>query len=125
MSSEPTITLATSDHGNITLPEPSWCAGHTHHDPETLRADLDHSGPAVQLNHRYTTLLSACLTQSAYTADAASVLGGRTPGVSVWPLGDTLNPSQLYDLAARLDAYADQLRALGDQLGAILAEADQ
>ncbi|MCZ4605354.1 hypothetical protein O3S80_16685 [Streptomyces sp. Lzd4kr] len=122
MSTEPrTVTLATSDHGNITLPEPSWCEGHTHHAPETARVDLLHSGPAVQLNYRYTTLLSAGLVESPFAGDLAPELGGRTPGVSVWPLGNTLNPTQLYDIAARLDAYADQLRDLADQLGAILA----
>lgn len=123
MSAKPrTVTLATSDHGNVTLPEPSWCEGHTHHDPETLRADLLHTGPDVQLNYRYTTLLSAGLTQSPFASDDATPeLGNRTTGVSVWPLGNTLDPTQLYDLAARLDTYADHLRGLADQLGALLA----
>lgn len=125
MSSNRTVTLATEDHGDVTLPEPSWCAGHTHHDPQSVRADLIHSGPEVQLNFRYDTLLSASLVQSPYAGDATPGRGGRTPGVSVFPLGDTLDPEQLYDLAARLDGYADQLRGLADRLATILDEADR
>ncbi|MFD8739425.1 DUF6907 domain-containing protein [Streptomyces sp. NPDC059618] len=114
-----TITLATSDHGPVTLQEPSWCAGHAHHDPETLRVDLIHAGPSVDLDHRGATLFSAELVQSPYASPSDPHLGGRTPGVSVHPLGQTLNPIELYSLAADLDRYADQLRALADQLAAI------
>ncbi|MFD5818130.1 DUF6907 domain-containing protein [Streptomyces sp. NPDC127038] len=121
MSTEPrTVTLATADHGDVTLPEPSWCAGHAHHDPESLRVDLIHAGPAVDLDHRGRTLLSAELVQSPHASPGPRHLGGRTPGVSVHPLGQTLNPVELYGLAADLDRYADQLRALADQLDATL-----
>ncbi|MFI0964624.1 DUF6907 domain-containing protein [Streptomyces sp. NPDC021080] len=121
MSTEPrTVTLATADHGNVTVPEPSWCAGHAHHDPETLRVDLIHAGPAVDLVHRGRTLLSAELVQSPHAGPASPYLGGRTPGVSVYPLGQTLDPTGLYCLAADLDRYADQLRDLADQLAAAL-----
>ncbi|WP_338675161.1 hypothetical protein V1460_20870 [Streptomyces sp. SCSIO 30461] len=43
-----TVTLAASDHGNVTLSEPTWCAGHSRHDPETQRADPIHAGPLVE-----------------------------------------------------------------------------
>ncbi len=120
MSEPRTVTLATADHGDVTIPCPSWCAGHQLHDPESLRVDLVHAGPAVDLVHLGSTLLSAELVQSPFAESNTPLLGGRTPGVSVWPLGKTLDPTQLYALAADLDTYADQLRALADQLGAVL-----
>jgi hypothetical protein len=121
VSTEPrTVTLSTSDHGAVTLPEPSWCAGHSHHDPETLRVDLVHAGPAVDCNHLGRELFSAEIVQSPYSESDTPLLGGRTPGVSVWPLGETLDPVQLYGLAAALDGYADRLRDLADQLAALL-----
>jgi hypothetical protein len=119
--SEPSlITLPTADHGDVTLDEPTWCMGHAHHDPNTERVDLLHSSPDIQLNFWYVTLLSACLVQSPYASDTAPGLGGRTPGVSVHPLGLTLDATQVYDLAARLDTFADRLRGLADQLTEVL-----
>ncbi|MET8169311.1 hypothetical protein ABZT34_34520 [Streptomyces sp. NPDC005329] len=119
------ITLATSDHGDVTLPCPAWCAGHTHHDPETLRVDLVHAGPAVDLVHLGTDLFSAEIVQSPYAEAVTPLLGGRTPGVSVHPLGKTLDPAQMYALAADLDRYADRLRRLADQLATVLDGAGQ
>jgi hypothetical protein len=63
--------------------------------PGDLRADILHQGPG----------------------------GGL--GVSVSLLGQTLDPVALYDFAATLDSYADQLRDLSDQLHALLAGEDQ
>src|ERR1051325_5259239 len=31
---EGTVTLPTEDHGDVTLEEPSWCAGHADHGPQ-------------------------------------------------------------------------------------------
>ncbi|MFF4933550.1 DUF6907 domain-containing protein [Streptomyces griseofuscus] len=114
------VTLATSDHGAVTLPEPSWCLGHAVHDPETQFADIIHSSPDIALTFRHAILMTACLVQSPHAAPEAAGLGGPTPGVSVYPLGETLGAVQLYDLAARLDTYADHLRDLADQLTRIL-----
>lgn len=122
MSTDPrTVTLATADHGPVTLPEPSWCAGHTHHDPNSLRVDLIHAGPAVDCTHLGTVLFSAEIVQSPYASPGPAHLGGRTPGVSVHPLGRTLDARAVYQLAADLDTYADRLRTLADRL-LILAE---
>jgi hypothetical protein len=122
VSTEPrTVTLATADHGPVTLPEPSWCSGHQHHDPETLRVDLIHAGPAVDLDHRGIPLFSAEIVESPHANSSNPRLGGRTPGVSVYPLGQTLDPTELCTLAADLDRYADRLRDLADQLDTILA----
>lgn len=125
MSAEPrTVTLQTADRCPVTVPEPAWCRGHSHHDPETVYAEVLHSGPDVTLTYRYAVLLTACLVQSPH-ATPTEGLGGPTPGVSVHPLGETLTPVGLYDLAAALDTYADQLRNMADQLTAILAGGDQ
>lgn len=122
MTEPRTVTLPTLDQGDVTVPEPSWCAGHSHHDPETARADLMHSGPTVDCTFLGSPMFSAELVQSPYANPTSPPhLGGRTPGVSIWPLSKTLNPVQLYDLAATLDGYADRLRALADQLTMILA----
>ncbi|WP_333736344.1 DUF6907 domain-containing protein [Streptomyces sp. IBSBF 2806] len=120
MTEPRTITLPTSDYGSVTLPCPAWCAGHPLHDPETLRVDLVHAGPAVDCTFLSQTLLSAELVQSPFSESTTPLLGGRTPGVSVYPLGSTLDPVALYGLAAGLDSYADQLRSLADQLAAVL-----
>ncbi|MFD9319304.1 DUF6907 domain-containing protein [Streptomyces sp. NPDC060053] len=116
------VTLATADHGLVTLEEPTWCVGHQHHDAESLRVDLVHAGPAVDCTHLGRELFSAELVQSPYAVSVTPLLGGRTPGVSVWPVGKTLDPAQLYGLAADIDAFADRLRGLADQLARILAE---
>lgn len=121
MSAEQTtITLATADHGPITLDEPSWCTGHQDHRPDTARVDLTHTGPAVDCAFLGIEVFSAELVASPFSASTSPELGGPTPGVSVWPLGRTLDPVQLHSLAAVLDWYADQLRDLADQLGVIL-----
>jgi hypothetical protein len=125
VTTEHSIVLATADHGPVTLPEPSWCAGHTHHDPETLRVDLIHAGPVVECLYRGRTLLAAELVQSPFADSSDPHLGGRTPGVSVHPLGQTLDPTELYTLAADLDRYADVLRDLADRLDTILGGGGQ
>jgi hypothetical protein len=122
VSTEPrTVTLATADHGPVTLTCPAWCAGHQDHDPEAARADILHSGPDTELAFHGAELFTACLVQSPYATSTNPALGGRTPGVSVFPPARTLTPVDLYSLAAALDGYADQLRGLADQLAAILA----
>ncbi|MEU1515549.1 hypothetical protein ABZ490_25935 [Streptomyces sp. NPDC005811] len=120
MTEPRTITLPTADAGDVTLPCPAWCAGHQHHDPESLRVDLVHAGPAVDCTHLGADLFSAEIVQSPFAETSTPLLGGRTPGVSVYPLARTLDPVQLYDLAAALDTYADRLRTLADQLTAVL-----
>ncbi|MEU5442750.1 DUF6907 domain-containing protein [Streptomyces griseofuscus] len=120
-----TVTLATSDHGDVTLPEPSWCLGHALHDPETRYADITHSSLGLVLAFRHLTLMTACMIQTPNTASGSAGPGGRSPGVFVSPLGETLDPIQLYDLAARLDTYSDQLRDLADQLTQTLNGVDQ
>ncbi|MFF7754345.1 DUF6907 domain-containing protein [Streptomyces sp. NPDC007971] len=120
MSTEPrTVTLPTADHGNVTLTEPSWCTGHVSL-PGDLRADILHQGPDTVLAFHGYRIGEAGLVQSPF-AESLS----RQPGVSVSLLGQTLDPRGLYELAADLDAFADQLRDLADQLTALLAGGTQ
>lgn len=115
-----TVTLPTEDHGDVTLTCPAWCSGHQHHDPQTARVDLMHVGPAVECAFLGIEVFTAELVASPYASTSIPRLGGRTPGVSVHPLGRTLDPADLYGLAAALDGYSDRLRDLADQLDAIL-----
>jgi len=113
-----TVTLATVDHGDVTVPEPAWCAGHDDHQPDSYRVDLDHKGPEHHLRHGGEVLWAVLFAQSLY-ADSE----GRAPGLYVEQAGyaRTLDPAGVYVLAASMDAHADRLRDLADQLTAILA----
>lgn len=126
MSTEPrTITLPTADYGDVTVPEPDWCTGHPNHRPDDQRADIHHSGPDISLNWRGHHITDACIVQSPFTETDVPELSSRTPGVSVSVIARTLDPASLYDLAAALDGYADQLRDLADQLDTILTGGGQ
>jgi hypothetical protein len=113
-----TITVHTLDHGPVTLPEPAWCIGR--HEDGGHRADILHQGPDVLLAFHGQHITAANIVQSPFAEHTTPGLGGRTPGVSVSAIGRTLDPVAVYELAARLDAYADQLRGLADQLAALL-----
>lgn len=120
MTEPRTITVHTLDHGPVTLPEPAWCIGG--HEDGGHRADILHTGPDVVLAFHGQHITAAGLVQSPYAGDASPHLGGRTPGVSVSVIGRTLDPAAVYELAARLDGYADQLRDLADQLTEVLGD---
>jgi hypothetical protein len=117
VSTEPrTVTLATCDAGDVILPEPSWCRGHADHRPDTHRVDLDHKGVEHRLTHNGALLWTMFIGQTPY----ASRPEHRSPGVYVAQEGyaETHTRIALYDLAAALDAHADQMRALADELAA-------
>lgn len=115
-----TITLPTIDHGDVTIPEPDWCVGHTNHQPG-LRAEILHLGPDVTLTFRGHEIGDASLVQAPFGNDARPELGGPTPGISVSLIGLTLDPVGVYELAAALEEYAGQLRSLAYELAVILA----
>lgn len=125
MTEPRTVTLATADHGDVTLPEPSWCTGHPRHRPDDYRADILHQGPAVTLTFRGHHIADASLVQSPFTEIDVPDLSSLTPGVSVSLIGRTLDPAGLCTLAASLDGYADRLRDMADQLSAILGGGGQ
>jgi hypothetical protein len=122
--SEPrTVTLPTLDSGNVTLDEPSWCVGHADHRPDTYRVDLAHKGPEHLLRYQGEALWTAFLGQ----APCATAPEHRGIGLYVeqGSYAHTLDPTGLYDFAATLDAHADRLRDLADQLAALLAGGGQ
>lgn len=118
-----TVTLVTSDHGDVTIPEPSWCAGHADHVPGH-RADILHLGPDVTLSFRGHHIADASLAQVPFAAPGDPEIGSPTPGVSISLIGRALDARGVYELAAALDTYADRLRDLADQLLVIVAEGD-
>jgi hypothetical protein len=116
-----TITLPTADHGDVTLTCPAWCVGHPNHRPDDHRADILHAGPDVALTFRGHDIGDAALVQSPFSTLEIPELCSSTPGVSVSLLGKTLDPVQVYDFAATLESYADQLRDLADQLHTLIS----
>ncbi|MGW1808234.1 DUF6907 domain-containing protein [Streptomyces sp. NPDC002078] len=118
MSSEPRTTrIRTLDHGTITITCPAWCVGG--HEDGLHRADVLHCGPDVTLVFRGRHITDANLVQAPFAETTDPELGSPTPGVSVSVIGRTLDPCGLYELAAAFDGYADQLRALADELTAL------
>ncbi|MFF0136747.1 DUF6907 domain-containing protein [Streptomyces sp. NPDC005227] len=124
MSAPRTVTLATVDHGDVTLTCPAWCNGHAGHRPDTYRADITHNAAQVDLTHRGRTVGLAVISQSPFaersTRDIrASVVLSFESG----PGG--FDAVVLYDLAAELDGHADTLRAVADQLDTLTAGGGQ
>lgn len=120
MSAEPrTVTLATADHGPVTVEEPSWCVGHADHRPDSYRVDLDHKGPEHLLTHNGELLWTVFLGEAPFATHP------KHRGIGIYveqgSYARTLDPTGLYDLAAAFEAHADRLRELADQLTAILA----
>ncbi|MEU5769817.1 hypothetical protein ABZ782_28270 [Streptomyces asoensis] len=121
MTEPRTVTLPTLDHGDVTLPEPSWCRGHADHRPDSYRVDLDHKGPAHELRHDGEVLWTAFLGQAPFATDPAR--RGTDLYVEQGSYAHSLDGPSLYDLAATLDTHADRLRDLADQLDRIREEA--
>jgi hypothetical protein len=117
-----TVTLPTTDHGDITIPEPSWCAGHHDHRPEA-RVDISHASPVTGLelptSRGPIVLIEACIESRPFTAGPY-----RGPHLWLGIEGDGFpsTPEQVRATAAGLEANATALRTLADQLAAILAE---
>jgi hypothetical protein len=120
MTEPRTVTLPTTDHGDVTVPEPAWCAGHTDHRPGP-RAEILHRGREISLAFRGAHITDAALVQAPFLPAGTPELGGPTPGVSVDVVGLVLDPVGAYELAAALDLHAAALRALAYDLAVILA----
>ncbi|MFK0225881.1 DUF6907 domain-containing protein [Streptomyces sp. NPDC090303] len=111
-----TITLATLDHGTVTVPEPGWCTGHADHRPCHL-VDLTHTGSEHRFAFDGDDLLVAMFSQHPHATQ-------QRTGVLVEQTGwaRTLDYAGLRQLAAALTVHAMHLRTLADQLAAIQAE---
>ncbi|MGW3646674.1 DUF6907 domain-containing protein [Streptomyces sp. NPDC000878] len=117
MSTEPrTVTVPTLDHGEITIPEPAWCAGHEGQ-PAGCRSDFLHRSPARAFAFRGKQLGAAGLVQGPFAEHASRLTEAH---LTLIIEGVTLNPVGLYDLAGALDRYTDRLRDLADELHALL-----
>ncbi|MGJ5834190.1 DUF6907 domain-containing protein [Streptomyces ossamyceticus] len=112
-----TVTLATLDRGDVTIPEPAWCAGHDPHVPVHF-VDLTHYGPEHAFTFEGEDLYAVMLVQAPHSESAS-----RTTGVYVEQSGyaHTLDPAGLEALAARFVEQAEQLRQHARELAAILA----
>ena len=121
MSAARTVTVPTLDHGNITIPEPAWCTGHTGA-PAEYRSDTGHTGAQHRLVHEGVELGTAMLVQ-----DPFAVHSDRSIKVLVELGGNgmTLDPTELEALAASLVGYANTLRELALQLAVLRTEEAQ
>ncbi|WP_411076645.1 DUF6907 domain-containing protein [Streptomyces sp. cmx-10-25] len=115
----PSVTLPTTDHGPVTLPEPGWCTGHAGHIPGH-RVDLTHFGTQHDLTFEGNTLLVAMLSQDPF----APVAERRRTGLYVEQVdfSGTLDVTEVRQLAATLTVHAAHLRRLADELAGIQAE---
>lgn len=120
-----TVTVATTDHGELTIPEPSWCTGE--HPEGAAKCDISHLGKQVGLVvhthcHGDVQLFAARIVQFPYGS------GTRAPFVTLeMDAGDYVDASDhefddaaLQQLSNRLTGFA--LETL-PQLRAALADA--
>lgn len=119
MNTQHTVTVHTRDHGDVTVPEPSWCLGE--HGPQNggYRADIVHDGPEVPLVFRGFALLHAGLVAHPC---AERMPRGTYACVDVGADHVGLDPEGLQELAAGLIDHAATLRNLARELAALLEE---
>jgi hypothetical protein len=112
-----TVTLETLDRGNVTIPEPTWCAGHDDHAP-VHRSDLTHYGPETRLTFRGAVLHRFRIGQAPFarldTRELCGYLVQEEFAVSITPAG-------LQAFADVLVCHAGALRHEARKLAAILA----
>lgn len=118
MTANRTVTVPTLDHGDIVIPEPAWCAGHTGKRPE-LRCDTGHTGPAHHVAYQGHELAYTALVQYPFSEHSDRGVGVV---VELGQLGHRLTPDELDELAAVLVDYAGTLRHLARQLSVLQAE---
>ena len=102
-----TITINTSDHGPVTIPEPAWCTGE--HPNVANRSDIHHSSAeqvvAVGTPRGAYPLLTMALTQWPY--------GLSAPGNGVYVSVHLADGDPEYDSASLEGLAADLLEAAG------------
>lgn len=122
MSTEPRTAIVTVFvHKPLEIDEPDWCIGHPADALAEYKVDISHDGPEHVIAPNGREMFRALLTQAPF----ASV--DRAIGLYVEPdiEPQTCTPDEVEQLAADLEAAATELRALGQQLAAILAGGDQ
>ncbi|MDX2560485.1 hypothetical protein PV371_12615 [Streptomyces sp. TX20-6-3] len=113
-----TVTVYTSDHGPVTLPEPSWCLGQ--HSWETYQEDIEHQGPETlalipTLCHGEVPALAVSLMQRPFSPRESAVVA------TLHLDGDwhELDSKGLDVAAALLVEHATALRHLARKLAAL------
>ena len=113
-----TVTVATNDHGDVTLPEPAWCRGL--HPAEAYRVDIAHEGEETlalipTLCHGEAPTLTASLIQRPFSPDRNGVVA------ALFIDGDwhELDSKLLDRAAAIIVERAAELRHLARQLAAL------
>ncbi|MFD7746726.1 DUF6907 domain-containing protein [Streptomyces sp. NPDC059698] len=111
MSAPRTVTVQTSDLGAVTVPEPTWCAGHAEQPVEAL-VDLGHRGTEHALGRPGDPVGIAFVSQHPHGN------GPREIGLFVeqTALAITLGPDAARGLADDYETAAAQLRRLADWL---------
>ncbi|MEU8676806.1 hypothetical protein [Streptomyces sp. NPDC048560] len=117
MSEQRTVTVQTIDHGDVTIPEPSWCADSHDHQPEAL-CDIGHRGPEHRVEFYGYELSRAMLVQDPFVVHSDRSIGAL---VEMGELARALTPGELDELAAVLVDYAGTLRRLARQLSVLKA----
>lgn len=115
MSADRTVTVHTTDHGPVTMPEPSWCVDSHDQEPEALR-DTGHRGAQHRAEYFGYELATAELVQDPFATAADR---GTGVYVAMGHLASTLTPTELDELAALLVDYAGTLRRLARQLSVL------
>ncbi|MFD0721290.1 DUF6907 domain-containing protein [Streptomyces globosus] len=105
--------MPTLDHGDVTLTEPPWCAGHD--GPAETRDDIHHTAPVAVAGGPVG--LDVELVEFPYGAVPVPV----SLYVELHPAAATLDPDGLRDLAAAFADRATLLRALAERLAALRA----
>ena len=108
-----TVTLQTLDHGEITIPEPTWCQGH---DGEQVvqRVDVTHVGPTVAGEYAGVEFLPACISWGPFAEQRPEP----------YPLADVadfpgMNPDELRELASETGLHAGRIYSKANELDRI------
>ncbi|MEU0369090.1 hypothetical protein ABZ070_02300 [Streptomyces sp. NPDC006283] len=107
MTGQRTVTVPTLDRGDITIPEPAWCAGHQDQPTEAF-VDLSHRGPEHQLGDPTDPIAVAFVSQFPHgTTRRETGLYVEQTGLAI-----TLDPNEVERLAADFTTAEGQLRRL-------------
>ncbi|MFF7192674.1 DUF6907 domain-containing protein [Streptomyces sp. NPDC008079] len=111
MTAPRTVTVPTSDHGDVTIPEPAWCIG-IGHDVPNLRAEIAHQGEPFDITVNTARgprrLLELMLWQDPFPSPASP------HGATVYQVARLLDGDHFgYDFAGLEGLVTDLLEAAG------------
>jgi hypothetical protein len=109
------VTVQTSDHGPVTVPEPAWCVGE--HVPGGFRVDIGHHSADAVMEFRGHTVLGVLLASYPF---ADRMPRGPLAVVELDDFQSFTDPADLEELADALTAHAATVRAVAGQLAELL-----